>query len=219
MTVSFAADAYTAAEGGGPVTVTVSLDKDPERAVTIPLTATPGDGATADDYSVSATEVEFAAGGTLSRTFTVTAVDDDIDDDGETVLLEFGTLPGRVTGEAPESATVTITDDDTRGVTVSETVLTIPEGDSDTYTVVLGSAPTAPVTVTVAGWAGTHLTVSPQRGRREEHGDGVAERPVERGGDGDGVGRGGVLRRCRATSRRAVRRRRSRRVRRRARAR
>ena len=81
-----------------------------------------------------------------------------MDDDGETVLLEFGTLPARVTAGTTASATVTLTDDDERGVMVSETELTIPEGNSDSYTVVLSSEPTAPVTVTVSGTDGTDLT-------------------------------------------------------------
>ena len=162
--VSFGSATYAASEGGAPVTVTVGLDKDPEREEVIPLTATPGNGAVAADYTVSATEVTFTAGGALSQTFTVTAVDDAIDDDGETVALGFGTLPARVAAATPESATVTITDDDARGVAVSETELTIPEGESDSYTVVLGSEPTEAVTVTVNGSDGTHLT-APSEGR------------------------------------------------------
>ena len=42
----------------------------------------------------------------------------------------------------PASATVTVLDDDTRGVTVSPTALTLTEGATGTYTVVLDSAPT-----------------------------------------------------------------------------
>ena len=164
VAVSFGSATYSVSEAGAPVTVTVSLDKDPEREVVIPLTATPGNGAVAADYTVSATAVTFTAGGALSQTFTLAAVDDEIDDDGETVALGFGTLPARVTSATPESATVTITDDDTRGVTVSETELTIREGESGSYTVVLGSAPTATVTVTVNGSDGTHLT-APAEGR------------------------------------------------------
>ena len=42
--------------------------------------------------------------------------------------------------------TATILDDDTRGVAVSPIALTVPEGGSATYTVVLTSQPTATVT-------------------------------------------------------------------------
>ncbi len=149
VAVSFGAETYTAAEGGEPVTVTVSLDRDPEREVVIPLSATLGNGAVAADVSEIPAEVRFTAGGALNRTFPLTAVDDDVDDGGETVLLEFGTLPARVTAGTTASATVTLTDEDQRGVMVSETELTIPEGTSGSYTVALSSEPTAPVTVTV----------------------------------------------------------------------
>ena len=55
---------------------------------------------------------------------------------------------------------LTITDDDTRGVTVSESSLVIDEGTSETYTVVLDSQPTANVTVEVTVPAGTDVSVN-----------------------------------------------------------
>ena len=42
---------------------------------------------------------------------------------------------------------MTIIEDDTPGVSVSVTALTIPEGDAQSYTVVLDTEPTADVTV------------------------------------------------------------------------
>ena len=47
-----------------------------------------------------------------------------------------------------QPATITIEDDDTRGVSISPTTLTVDEGGSGTYTVVLNSTPTGTVTVT-----------------------------------------------------------------------
>ena len=61
---------------------------------------------------------------------------------------------------AVPSVSVTITDDDTAGVTVSETSLTIEEGDSGTYTVVLDTEPSADVTVTISGHSGTDVSLS-----------------------------------------------------------
>ena len=63
-----------------------------------------------------------------------------MDDDGESVKLGFQNLPcTSIRPGALSESTVSITDDDTAGVTVSDTSLDIDEGDSDTYTVVLGS--------------------------------------------------------------------------------
>ena len=94
--VSFAQTRYTAEERGNAVTVTVTLDKNPERTVVIPLIATPQDGATNADYSGVPQSVTFNPGQT-SRTFTVTAEDDALAEEDETVALGFGTLPPRVT--------------------------------------------------------------------------------------------------------------------------
>ena len=149
-TVAFGAGSYRAYEGGTAATVTVTLSPAPTAEVEIPLTAVGLDGATDGDWSGVPGNVTFAASKT-SQSFTVSATDDRVDDDGESVLLAFGTLPAGVTEGTPDTATVAIEDDDTRGVTVSETKLTVDEGGSDDYTVVLTSEPTGDVTVTVGG--------------------------------------------------------------------
>ena len=50
-------------------------------------------------------ELVFAPG-QRSETFTLTAYDDDVEDDGESVLLEFGALPAGVVAGTPGAATV-----------------------------------------------------------------------------------------------------------------
>ena len=146
--VSFGQSAYDVAEGGN-VTITLNLSADPERTVVIPLSATNQDGASSADYSVPAT-VTFDSGET-TKDITFAATQDAIDDDGEKVLLGFGaSLPDRVSASTTTpSATVTILDDDVRGVTVSPTSLPVYEGMTAEYTVVLDSEPTGNVTVTV----------------------------------------------------------------------
>ena len=83
-------------------------------------------------------------------------MNDAIDEDAETISVN-GTVPGLTV----TAATVTIADDDTAGVAVSETALTVPEGDSRTYTVALLSQPTGPVTVTPAAAGDPDVTVRP----------------------------------------------------------
>ena len=58
-------------------------------------------------------------------------------------------LPGGVTAGATDETVVAIADDDTAGVTVSPTELTVAEGGQETYTVVLDSEPEGNVVVTV----------------------------------------------------------------------
>ena len=61
--MSFGQDTYTVDEGSS-VTVKVKLDADPERTVTIPITATDQDGASGDDYSGVPARVTFNSGDT-----------------------------------------------------------------------------------------------------------------------------------------------------------
>ena len=127
--VDFGAATYTAAEGG-TVTVEVTLDADPQRTVTIPLTKA-NQGSTSDaDYSGVPASVEFNSGET-SKTFTFTATDDSESDDGESVKLGFGTLPSGVSAGTTSEATVSITDNDDPAVTVSfaQSAYTIDEVD------------------------------------------------------------------------------------------
>ena len=91
--------------------------------------------------------------------FTLTPTDDDVDEVDETLTVEGSTA---VAGLDVTATTVTINDDDERGVQVSPTTLTVPEGGDGTYTVVLTSQPTGPVTVTPSHGSGdTDVTVSP----------------------------------------------------------
>ena len=59
-----------------------------------------------------------------------------------------------------QSVTVSITENDVVGVTIDPTALTVTEGSSGNYTVVLTSQPAGDVTVTVRGHSGTDLTLS-----------------------------------------------------------
>ena len=100
-----------------------------------------------------------------SKTITFSATQDTDDDDGELVLLGVGTLPGGLTattGEASET-TVSITDDDdTPDIVLSETGVTVTEGDAagSSYTVKLATKPMGSVLVAITGHAGTDLTLS-----------------------------------------------------------
>ncbi|MDE2719308.1 SwmB domain-containing protein [Candidatus Palauibacter polyketidifaciens] len=113
--------------------------------------------ASASDFTAGTAALTIDAGETTgTATLSLTPVDDRVDEDDETV-----TVTGTVSGLTVTGATVTIADDDTRGVRVSETVLSIGEGDSGTYTVVLASRPTAAVTILVSVSGDPDVTASP----------------------------------------------------------
>ena len=111
VTVSFEQATHEVEEGHS-VDVTVLLDTDPERDVSIPIVATSQDEASAADYSGVPSDVSFSAGETR-QTITLTATDDTEDDNGESVLLSFGqTLPDGVSAGSVNETTVSITDND-----------------------------------------------------------------------------------------------------------
>ena len=154
--VSFAQASHSVAEGSA-VTVNVTLSADPERTVVITISAANQGDASSADYSVEGT-VTFDAGET-AKEITFTATQDDIDDDGESVVLAFGALPSDVSAGTVKETVVSITDDDTAGVTIDPTTISVVPGLSNEYTVVLDSEPTGDVTVTIAGHAGTDLSL------------------------------------------------------------
>ncbi len=156
--VSFDQSNYETEEGGSPTLVTVFLSVDPEREVTIPLTVSFGNGATMADYSGGPSSLSFKSGET-EKNFALTAVDDRVDDDDESVTLGFGTLTHRVDAGRQLNASVRIIDNDERGVTVSAAALTVPEGGAGSYTVVLHSAPTSPVTIEITVQENTEVSV------------------------------------------------------------
>ena len=163
VAVRFGASSYEAAEGGSSAVVSVELSGDPEREVEIVVTAAGANGADSGDYTVSGTTVTFGSGET-AKEVTVAAVDDRVDDDGESVTLGLGTLPAGVTEGSPATAVVTLVDNDARGVAVEPRELTVTEGGAgENYTVVLESEPTGAVTVAVVVPTGTDVRVSPER--------------------------------------------------------
>ena len=166
--VQFGAGAYMVAESDDATTsnltenevvVTVTLDKDPERTIIIPITSTLVGTASAADYEGVPPSVTFNSGDT-SKTFTFIATGDEIDDDGEGVKLEFGIMPDpRVSTGSEDETTISITDDDTADIVLNPTPLTVIEEDASAYTVALATEPTVNVTVTISGHAGTDLSL------------------------------------------------------------
>ncbi len=130
VTVSFGAGGYAAAEGGQRATVKVMLDKDPHRTLRIPLHAATGGGADSSDYAATA-QVTFRPGETEKEAH-VTAADDRVDDDGESVTLSFGDLPDGVSAGSPSETVVELIDDDYVPVTLGweETAFTAEEPTS-----------------------------------------------------------------------------------------
>ena len=108
--VSFGQTTYSVDEGDA-VVVKVVLNADPLSTVAIPLVATRQGGADASDFSGVPSTVTFNAGET-EKSFTFSAANDLIVDDGESVKISFGTtLPATIKRGSTTETTVTIDDD------------------------------------------------------------------------------------------------------------
>ncbi len=138
-------------ENGGKSTVTATLDRASSEATTVTVSAAPVSPALASDYTLSTnTTLTIAAGQTTSTgAVTLTAVDNDVDAlDKEVTVSATATNSQGVT--APDSVTLTITDDDAPELSIGNA--SVGEGDSGdsptlSFTVTLSPAATLPVTV------------------------------------------------------------------------
>ena len=137
-------------------TYTVSLATQPSGTVTVTISG--HDGA---DLTLSGTPLTFTVDDwDTAQTVTVKA-GEDADGANDTVTLTHTASGGdyvSITKDLP----VSITDDDTAAIVLSETDLTVTEGDAagSTYTVKLATQPTDTVTVTISGHDGTDLSLS-----------------------------------------------------------
>ena len=139
-------------EGGSGISVTVTGTLDGvARAGPTALTVSVGSSDDpaiegADYVAVNDRTLTIDAGQTTgTATFILTPINDDVDEGNEALTVAGSTT---VTGLSVTATMITINDNDERGVQISPTRLTVPEGGDATYTAVLTSQPTGDVTVT-----------------------------------------------------------------------
>ena len=85
-----------------------------------------------------------------SAVITININNDGLDENDETIILTLKGGTDYTLNNAKNKTTLTIRDDDTRGLMFHRTWPDVKEGDSQTYTVKLASQPTAAVTVKIA---------------------------------------------------------------------
>ena len=138
---------------GDTRTYTVALNTQPTGSVTV------GISSNNTDVTVSSSSLTFTTGNwSTAQTITVTAAQDG-DAANDTAVLTHVPSGADYNSVSDVTLTVTVTDDETAGVTVSPTTLTVPEGDTRTYTVALNTQPTGSVTVGITS-NNTDVTVS-----------------------------------------------------------
>ena len=150
--VNISADPTAVAEGG-TAAFTLTRGGNLTAPLTVPVRVTESGAFLTDEVPTAATFAANAATATL-----LVATDDDERDEADgAVTATIMDGPHQI-GDAA-SATVLVTDNDVRGVTVAPTALTVREGESVGYTVKLNTEPTAGVTVAVQVPAGAEVSV------------------------------------------------------------
>ena len=165
-TATLALSSGSITENGASSTVTATLDGTSSQAVTLTVAAAAVSPAVDGDITLSENKtLTIAAGATVSTgTVTITAVDNDVDAANKTFAVSATASGGNGVVD-PANVTLTVTDDDTRGVTVTGGPLSMAEvsgGNNEhqgSYTVVLASEPTDDVQINIT--APDMVTVSP----------------------------------------------------------
>ncbi len=147
-TVGFDLSGTTASvsENGTSSSISVVLMSEPTANVTLALS----DNDTSE--VVYPTSVIFGSGNwSTSQTITLTGKDDSVDDGNQTTLLTLTPSGGGYGGLSAQTLTVTTTDNDTVGFSLSGTTASVSEnGTSSSISVVLMSEPTANVTLALS---------------------------------------------------------------------
>ena len=130
---------------GGTNTYTVVLDTQPTATVTVTI-VDPTDNA---DVTANPARLTFTTSNwSTAKTVTVSAAEDD-DSTEDTATVTHTVAGGDYGAITAQDVDVTVTDDDTPGITFAPTSLTVGEGGTGTYTVVLDTLPTGTVTVVI----------------------------------------------------------------------
>ena len=137
--ITFSKKALTVAENGGTDSYTIVLDTQPTGDVTVTVRGVNA----APLLSVDTATLVFGPDDwDQPQTVTFTGGNDDLDNlKNPRYVITHGAQHADYEGFAAGSVTVTVTDDDVRGVTISKDAVEVNAGDTAEYTVVLNSQP------------------------------------------------------------------------------
>ncbi len=153
--VTISEDSLTIDEGSTG-TYTVKLDTEPTGDVTVTINDPTNTDVTTDPATLTFTTLNWQT----PQTVMVTAKEDN--DGAEDRATVTHTVAGGDYGLVTvANVNVTVTDNNTPGVTISKESLTVDEGSTGTYTVKLDTEPTGDVTVTINDPTNTDVTADP----------------------------------------------------------
>jgi predicted secreted protein len=146
-------------EPNGSAAFTIRLSSEPMANVIIGLSRS------STECSIPISQVVLNAGNWLAGVqVTVSAVDDYVDDDTQTCIVQTALTSSadpKYSNVNPNDVTVSVADDDTAGIAVSPTTLTISEPNgSSGFTIRLNSLPTSSVYVPLTSSDSTECSIS-----------------------------------------------------------
>ena len=150
-------DNVSAAEGDGTLIFRASVSRAAGAAVSVRYETEDDTAEAGADYVHTSGTLSFAPGSAAALPIQVTVHDDAVAEAAETFFVRLSNAHGVTL--ATSTATGTITDNDAQALVVRPAELTVLEGGSAEFEVVLGSQPTAPVTVVLDD--GPELAVDP----------------------------------------------------------
>ncbi len=112
--VQFSNASYTAAENAGNATITVNRSGSTDGAVSVDYATASGTATSGSDFTAAAGTLNWAAGDSTAKTFTVTITNDSDVESDETVNLSLSNFTGVEEG-AQATAELSITNDDSGG--------------------------------------------------------------------------------------------------------
>ncbi|MEK9695151.1 MAG: hypothetical protein VW270_05260 [Candidatus Poseidoniales archaeon] len=157
---TFSASSINVAENAGTGTYTVKLNTQPTSTVTVAISSADTTEITVSPSSLSFTTSNYST----AQTVTLTGVNDNVSDGNQSISITNSFSSSDSDYAALDNKTVTAVnvDDDTVAFTLSSLSSTnMAEGATDTYTIVLGSQPTADVIVSVSSSNSGQISVSP----------------------------------------------------------
>ena len=198
VTVSHSVSGYDSVTTADDVSVTVSdndtagvsisptslsVDESGTTTYTVVLTAEPNGSVTVTPSSDDTGEATLSPSGLTftssnwdtAQTITVSGEeDDDANDETVTVSHSVSGYSGVTTAD---DVSVTVTDNDTAGVSVSPTSLSVDESGTTTYTVVLNTEPNGSVTITPSSADTGAATLQPLQPHLQQQSTGIRRRP------------------------------------------
>ncbi len=156
--VSLRADSSNLAENAGTVLINATLNKTAASTTTVLLSLS-GSATLNTDYNIDNTTIEIPAG-SLTASTTLRSLDDLIDDDAETIVVEISSVSegDGATEDGDQQKMVTITDDEVApAVTLAASASSFPENAANpavTLTVSMTAAATSNTTI-LLGVSGT----------------------------------------------------------------